>query len=185
MIKNIRIPQEYINDTTYVDCQYASSIQDLLNVIPNGITPDQVYLDVDIEKGYYGYESAKLSIHYTLKIKNPNYENELKEYNKHLSQETYYKNHCTDYFIKEDEIQLPIGQILFLEKLELAPLKKSVDVKILIALPPISPNNNPMTDINWCQIVYFYIDDVKFNTLLYSKDIFLRKEYIDKFRTND
>jgi hypothetical protein len=167
-------PKKFIRQTVYVDCRNASTLQDLLDEIPEGFDPKDLYIDLEIETGYYGSESTKLSLYYYCEIKNPTYEEDLKKYENQLKLDKYYKKHCKDYFKKGEKIKLPVNQIYFYDKLEIAPLKKESIVEIYSVLQPQSPDMNSMTNTNWCQVIYFIMDGKNFNTILYSKNVILR-----------
>lgn len=178
-MKKISFPRKTFEQTIYIECNTYCSLRELMDKVPEGIKSDDVYIDTVIESGYYGSESVRLSMYYKTEVDNANYEIELKEYNKYLAIEKYYEEHCKDYFKVYDIIQLPIGQVIFLDKIELAPLKKITWIRIFNVLPPLSPDHNDMTDTNWCQVVYFNIDGKDFNTILFSKDVLLREKYVD------
>lgn len=177
MIKNP--PNEYRPQEVYINVSNVSSVADLIDVIPEGIDLNKVYISAEKQylDPYDSVESAVLVVYYKDLIKNPNYEAELNVYNMEKAKNDYYQEHMDDHFKVDELLYLLPGQVLFLDNIELAPLKHASWVQIDKVLPPISPNNMHQTKNNWCQNVYFTIGGKNFNTILYSKDVVLRKDW--------
>lgn len=178
MIKPTK-PNKFHREQIHLDVHMVSTIKDIINLIPSGIDFDKVYIDADKQylDSYSEYESAVLECYYYEDVVNENYDEQLKKYNQELDKIRFYDYKKFSPFTIGEEIYLPKGQVTYTEKLELAPLKSSVKVELTAVLEPQSGNFDIKTDDNWVQTVYFNIGEIKLGTVLYAKDVVLRKDW--------